>query len=95
MQDPESIFLNNDKVYICGYVLQELDKHKESHIDDKKFKARRAGRAIEKYADKIIYIINECDFNLPSYFDIGSMDNKIISVLNQLYDSDEEVIGLK
>jgi len=91
MEDPDSIFLNYDKVYICGYVLQELDKHKESHVDDKKFKARRAGRAIEKYADKIQYIINECNFDLPSYFDIGSMDNKIISVLNQLYDSNNEV----
>jgi len=91
MEDPDFIFLNYDKVYICGYVLQELDKHKESHIDDKKFKARRAGRAIEKYADKIQYIINECNFDLPSYFDIGSMDNKIISVLNQLYDSNNEV----
>ena len=94
MDDPESIFLKSDKVYICGYVLQELDKHKESHIEDKKYKARRAGRMIEKYEDKIVYLINECSFNLPSYFDIGSMDNKIISVLNQLYDKNSNIVAI-
>ena len=94
MEDPESIFLKSDKVYLCGYVLQELDKHKESHIEDKKYKARRAGRIIEKYEKKVVYLINECNFNLPSYFDIGSMDNKIISVLNQLYEKNNNVVGL-
>ena len=94
MQDPESIFLKCDRVYICGYVLQELDKHKESNIEDKKYKARRAGRTIEEYEDKVVYLINECNFNLPSYFDIGSMDNKIISVLNQLYEQNNNVVAL-
>jgi len=94
MQYSQEIFDIYDRVYICGYVLQELDKHKMSSNEEKKYLARKAGRTIEANRDKIFYLINECDFNLPSYFDIGSMDNKIISVLNQLYDSDNEVVAL-
>lgn len=94
MENPELIFEKYAKVYICGYVLQELDKHKTSNNEDKKYKARKAGRAIEDNRDKIVYLINECDFDLPSYLDIGSMDNKIISVLNQLYDSNNNVRAL-
>jgi len=94
MQNSKEIFKLYDKVYISGYVLQELDKHKVSSSEEKKYLARKAGRDIEANADKITYLINECSFNLPSYFDIGSMDNKIISVLNQLYEKDNEVIAL-
>jgi len=94
MQSSGEIFKLYDKVYICGYVLSELDKHKVSKNEEQKYLARKAGRDIEFYSDKVKYLINECNFNLPSYFDIGSMDNKIISVLNQLYESDNEVIAL-
>lgn len=94
MQYSQEIFNLYDRVYICGYVLQELDKHKMSSNEEKKYLARVADRTIETNRNKITYLINECKFNLPSYFDIGSMDNKIISVLNQLYDSDNEVVAL-
>jgi PhoH-like ATPase len=94
MQYSKEIFEQYDKVYICGWVLSELDKHKVSNSEEKKYLARRAGRDIEANRDKVFYLINECKFNLPSYFDIGSMDNKIISILNELYDSDSEVVAL-
>ena len=45
---------------------------------------------IEKYKDKITYIIDETDYNnLPSYFDKDVMDNKIIALLKELHDKDD------
>ena len=94
MQSSNEIFKFYDKIYLCGYVLQELDKHKVSDSENKKFQARRAGRDIEANSDKIEYVINEGIYDLPSCFTSDSMDNKIISIFNQVYESVDDVIGL-
>jgi len=82
----------NVKFIICGYVLNELDNHKMSFDESKKYKARQASRDIEANQDKIEYVVRENNFeyNLPLSFDKLSMDNKIIGVLNNLYFSNEE-----
>ncbi len=84
----------NNKIIISSYVLQELDKHKVSSDENKKFLARRAGRDIEHNEDRIEYVIEETNYSLPPSFDIFSMDNKIISVLNNLYKIDDSVYAL-
>jgi len=82
----------NVKFIICGYVLNELDNHKMSFDESKKYKARQASRDIEANQDKIEYVVRENNFEytLPLSFDKLSMDNKIIGVLNNLYFSNEE-----
>jgi len=80
------------KFIICGFVLNELDNHKISFDESKKYKARQASRDIEANQDKIEYVVRENNFEytLPLSFDRESMDNKIIAVLNNLYFSNEE-----
>ena len=82
----------NTKILISGYVLNELDKHKLSSDESKKYKARQASRDIEANQDMIEYVIRENNFEytLPLSFDKDSMDNNIIAVLNNLYFSNEE-----
>jgi PhoH-like ATPase len=81
-------------ILISGYVLNELDKHKMSSDENRKFQARRASRDIENNEDKIEYVIKEGSYLLPGSFDESSMDNKIISVLKNLYTIDGKIIGL-
>lgn len=69
------------KITIPMYVLEELDnlKNKEG---DKGFKARRALRNIEKYADDIeIYLPTDDEYHyfLPTCWATGKMDNEIIN----------------
>ena len=69
------------KITIPMYVLEELDnlKNKEG---DKGFKARRALRNIEKYADDIeIYLPTDDEYRyfLPACWSTGKMDNEIIN----------------
>ena len=69
------------KITIPMYVLEELDnlKNKEG---DKGFKARRALRNIEKYADDIeIYLPTDDEYRyfLPACWATGKMDNEIIN----------------
>ena len=69
------------KITIPMYVLEELDnlKNKEG---DKGFKARRALRNIEKYADDIeIYLPTDDEYHyfLPACWATGKMDNEIIN----------------
>ena len=69
------------KITIPMYVLEELDnlKNKEG---DKGFKARRALRNIEKYADDIeIYLPTDDEYHyfLPTCWSTGKMDNEIIN----------------
>jgi len=80
------------KFIICGFVLNELDNHKISFDESKKYKARQASRDIEANQDKIEYVVRENNFEytLPLSFDRESMDNKIIAVLNNLYFGNEE-----
>ena len=69
------------KITIPMYVLEELDnlKNKEG---DKGFKARRALRNIERYADDIeIYLPTDDEYRyfLPTCWSTGKMDNEIIN----------------
>ena len=61
----------NTKFIICGFVLNELDNHKMSFDESKKYKARQASRDIEANQDKIEYVVRENNFeyNLPISFD--------------------------
>lgn len=94
MQHSTEVFNKYEKVYICGYVLQELDKHKISDSESKKYQARQAGRDIENNELKVEYVIKEGSFSLPTYFVNDSMDNRIISVLKDLYTVDKEIVAL-
>lgn len=95
MDYSKEIFDSFDKVQICGYVLQELDKHKNSPDPEKAYKARRAGRDIEKFEDnKVEYVIREGSYSLPLYLSEDIMDNKIISVFKELHINDNSIIAL-
>ena len=82
----------NTKILISGYVLNELDKHKMSSDENKKYKARRASRDIEANQNMIEYVVRESNFKytLPFSFDKDNYDNKIIEVLNNIYFENEE-----
>lgn len=94
MQFSGDIFATYEKVFLCGYVLQELDKHKTSSDDNKKFQAREATRNIINNENKVEYVIKEGSSCLPTYFDNSSMDNKIISVFMDLLPEQNDIIGL-
>lgn len=81
-------------IIISGYVLNELDKLKMSSDESKRFKARRASRDIEKNEFRIEYVVREGSYSLPLSFDISSMDNKIISLLMDLYIINKNIIAL-
>jgi len=85
-----------DHIYLAGYVAGELDNLRHNgKSEEARCQARRACRDIDANEDKITYIINEtsCD-NLPSHYDKNNMDNKIISVLIDLYAKDNTFIAL-
>lgn len=84
MSHSTKIFDTYDKILISGYVLNELDKHKMSFDENRKFQARRATRDIENNEHKVEYVIKEGSYSLPLSFDVSSMDNKIISLLKDL-----------
>ena len=89
------VFTTLDNIHLFGYVLGELDNLKKNgKTEEVKFQARRATRDIEKYKDKITYIIDETNYNLPSYYDKEVMDNKIIALLNELHNKDNGYYGL-
>lgn len=97
MENSSEIFSLFDKIYICGYVLSELDKHKISSDENKRFLAREASRNIELNESKIKYVIDEYwidRLDIPDFLDKDSMDNKIIWLFNKLYDKDNEIVGL-
>lgn len=88
------IFNTFNHIIICGQVLNELDKHKESDSETKKYQARRAGRDIEDNEEKIEYVIREGSYSLPLSFDSSSPDNRIISTLMDLYIVDKNITAL-
>ncbi|HHX70791.1 MAG TPA: hypothetical protein GX708_22415 [Gallicola sp.] len=94
MSNPEKLFDTYDRIIICGVVLQELDKHKYSSDENKKYQARLATRLIEQNEDKIQYEIREGSASLPSYLDSSSNDNKILSILLDLRVSDDSIVAL-
>ena len=89
------VFTTLDNVHIFGYVLGELDNLKKNgKTEEVKLQARQATRDIEKFKSKITYVIDETDYNLPSCYDKNVMDNKIISLLNELHSKDNGYYGL-
>lgn len=94
MQYSKEVFELYDKVYICGYVLRELEKNKHSQNEEKKYFSRRACRYIEANNDKVVYFISENKYDMPDCFDKDIIDNKIISNIRELHSKDNEIIGL-
>jgi len=94
ISNSEKLFNTYDKIIICGVVLQELDKHKYSNDEYKKYQARLATRLIEQNEDKVEYEMCEGSASLPTYFDRDSNDNKILSILLDLCVSDNSIIAL-
>jgi len=92
MQYSKKLFESNDEVHICGYVIRELEKHKQSNNEEKKFLSRRAVRDIENNKDKVRFFISEGNYGLPSCFDKDIMDNKIISNFKEMYDKNNSMI---
>jgi len=97
MDHPKKVFedFSDSGIQLSGFVLGELDNLKKNgKTEEVKFQARRATRYINANRDKITYIIDETDYNnLPSCFDKGIMDNKIISLLKVLYEKDNNTIA--
>ena len=97
MDHPKKVFedFSDSGIQLSGFVLGELDNLKKNgKSEEVKFQARRATRYINANRDKITYIIDETDYNnLPSCFDKGIMDNKIISLLKVLYEKDNNTIA--
>lgn len=87
-------YQNKESVIICSYVLGEIDRLKEFGTEEKKYQARRVSHDIENNEDKIHYEIREGSYSLPLSFDKNSPDNKIISVLMDLYINDNEILAL-
>jgi PhoH-like ATPase len=88
------LFSTYDELFICDVVLSELDKHKTSSDLNKQFQARQAHRLIKQNKNKIKYCMKNGDFKLPDSFDLKDNDNKIISILGDLYNTDNSVIAL-
>ena len=86
----KEVFTTLDNIHLFGYILGELDNLKKNgKTEEVKFQARRVTRDIEKYKDKITYIIDETDYSLPSCYDKETMDNKIIALVKELHDKDD------
>jgi len=94
MQYSKEIFDKYDLVYVTGYVLRELEKHKQSSNEEKKYLSRRAVNDIEANENKVIYFVSECNYNLPSHLDKNIFDNLIIANFKEIYDKDNSVIFL-
>jgi PhoH-like ATPase len=94
IQYSTEIFNTYNKIYISGYTIHELDKLKISSDETTKYQARNAGRLLEQHQNKIEYVIDENNFDLPKEFDFNNMDNKIISIYKQLWEKDNSIIGL-
>lgn len=94
MQYSKEIFDKYDIVYITGYVLRELEKHKQSNNEEKKYLSRRAVNDIEANENKVIYFVSECDYDLPYHLDKDIVDNRIISNFKEIYEKDNSVIFL-
>lgn len=91
---PAEIFALYDKVYICGYVLEEIGKLKKSDDKETKQKAIIADNIIEENDEKVEYIINEILWNLPNCFDKKITDNWIISTFKDLRESNDDIVCL-
>lgn len=91
MTSATEIFDTYDKAIICSVVLEELDKHKYSSDENKKYQARLATRIIEENEDKILYKMFESD---PSCFENNTNDNKIINILKETYEEDRDIVAL-
>ena len=64
---------------ICSTVASECDNQKESEIPKRSYNGRKSLRFIEKYEDKLTFVVSDnCDM-LPSNFDKDSNDNKILN----------------
>ena len=95
MDHPKEVFEEFPHVFLSGHVTGEMDNlRKNGKTDEVRFQARRACRYIDDNEDKITYIINElpCN-NIPDHWDKNNMDNKIISVLIDLYAKDKNFIA--
>lgn len=95
MTNSKKIFEEYDRVIICGVVLQELDKHKYSSDENRKYQARLATRLIEENEDKVEFEIREGSFSLPLYFHSEDKDNRILSIAKELsiIDSGLEILS--
>jgi PhoH-like ATPase len=85
----EELFQVYDRLILCGVILEEIDKLKYSTSEARQYKARLASRIIEENENKIIYEPREGSFSLPVYLSKESNDNRIISILMDLYINDK------
>jgi PhoH-like ATPase len=65
-----------NEVIICSSVLEEIDGLKNN--EKLGYLARESSRQIEKYQDKITFIIKDIYMNFPSDWENGKRDNKIV-----------------
>jgi PhoH-like ATPase len=81
-----------EKVYVPILVLEELDNHKVYGDDERKFKARRAMRALE-CATNVEYRL-ESAATIPSHLQHTKIDNQILSFAKDITTFDNESIFL-
>lgn len=78
----EKLLKEGNTFVICAIVLEELDKHKDGKDSEKSFKARNAIRFINKYEDKITFIVaDNCENEeMSQSLDMNKNDNKILAL---------------
>lgn len=78
----EKLVQEDNKLIVCAIVLEELDSHKDSKDSDKSFKARNAIKFLNKYEDKIEFIMTDKCNNeaVNQLLDSNKPDNKILSI---------------
>jgi len=94
MRYSKQLFEEFDHIWLSGFVAGELDHlKKEGKTEEVKYEARVATRYLDDNEDKITYIIDETNFDLPSNFDKENMDNKIISIFNKMCKNDKDFVA--
>jgi len=94
MQYPKKLFDTYSQVVICGVVIEELDKLKNSSDSNKQYQARLAMRILQDNEDKIEYVLKDSNYQLPHYFSRDSNDNRILSILGGLLYEDSNIVTL-
>ena len=75
----ETLFSEENKIFVVSVVADELDNQKESSDNKRAFNGRTGLRFIENNINNIEFYVSDIVDNLPENFDKNNNDNKIIS----------------
>lgn len=94
MHHCQELYALHDKIYICGVVLEELDRLKESSDAEKAYLARTAARTIQENESETEFLLCENNFGLECDLDLSRNDNRIINLLHNLQQQDNAICGV-